>query len=247
MPRILLLEDEPDLLDMMQSLLVAAGFEVAGTPDKDKGVGILQRSAFDLVLADLILDKRSTNTAWGDICELVALARPARVGIITGWPATAAQVEQSGVAFVLQKPCKRTVLLERIGDALHLPPLTEAQHAAIRTYFCSLEQIDLDSLTALVTEDVEYQLPGTDARFVNTIRGRDAFLAFTTQTFTGAYREPRFEVGPIAALPNGALVEYLGSWREGDTSRRLPGAVMFEFRDDRIARIGVRIDPDRLE
>lgn len=242
MRRILVLEDEPDLLEMLAAVLAASGFDVTKAASRSEGVRLLERRAFDLVLADLMLAGRDADVAWRGIAEVAHLARPGRVGVITGWPVKQRPAE---IAFVLRKPCMRKDLLAAVNDALQVPPLDHRTRATLRAYFGTLENHAYDELAALCTEDVVYELPGADPRFSNVISGRAAFLAFTDETFRN-FRDPHFALGAMTSMPNGALVEYIGSWREGDASRSMPGAVMFEFRDDRIARIGVRVDPDRL-
>jgi len=47
-------------------------------------------------------------------------------------------------------------------------------------------------------------------------------------------------------LPTGALVEYRGRWRDGDVERALPGGIMFEFRENLISQIQVRVPLEQL-
>ncbi|HUS32848.1 MAG TPA: nuclear transport factor 2 family protein [Kofleriaceae bacterium] len=245
MNRLLVIEDETDSLEMLQLLLQSAGFEVVGVSTRAEAIRVLQQQAFDLVLADLMIDSREIAVAWTAVDELVALARPALVGLITGWPVPEEEAAAHHVAFVLQKPCSRDAMFRQLAAALQLPALTVAQAFAVNRYFEALELREYDQLSEIVTDDVVYQLPGTDARFSQEIRGRDAFLEFTNKTFNG-FDRAHFEVNAIRSLPNGAMVEYVGHWKEANRERALPGAVMFELRDDRISRIAVRVNPDRL-
>jgi CheY-like chemotaxis protein len=247
MVRLLVLEDDPDSLEMLQLLLEAAGFEVAASPAKADALRALERRAFDLVLADLLLDSNDVAEAWRTIDEFVALARPAPIGLVTAWPSSANDAAAHGLAFVLRKPVARTALFDQLARTLQLPELTADQQRAVRGYFHALERSDIDALAQLCTDDIEYQLPGADPRFARTIAGRDAFLAFTVETFR-EFRDASFELGAMRPLPGGALVEYLGSWRDSTgTQQRLPGTVMFRFRDGLISHAGVRIDPDLIQ
>jgi CheY-like chemotaxis protein len=245
MPRILLIEDESDSLEMLTLLLQSAGFEVVGVPSKAAAIHALHQRAFDLVLADLMIGAANVERAWKAVDELVALARPALVGLITGWPASDEDAAAHRVAFVLQKPCGRETLFGQLAAALKLPPLTSTQMSMVQAYFDALEHREYQKLREICTDDVIYQLPGTDARFAQEIRGRDAFVQFTDQTFKD-FQSPHFEVSAIRPLPSGAMVEYVGHWNEADQERAIPGAVMFELRDDRISRIAVRVNTDEL-
>ena len=229
---------------MLQLLLEHGGYHVVSARTVEEAATHLEREAFDLVLADFLVDTVSAATSWEAIQRLVELARPTPLGLITGWPIVADQL-QANVAFVLRKPCSRDALFAQLVHTLQVPALSEIEQTRVREYFKSLEAHAFQKLGQLCTDDVVYELPGNDPRFSNQIHGRDAFVAFTGETFQ-QFRDAHFEVGSITPLPQGALVEYVGTWRENAERRRLPGAVMFEFRHDRIARIGVRVDPERL-
>jgi len=52
-PRILLVDDEPDMLEMLRAWLGDSGFDVAVTPDGYLALSLLQREPFDLVVTDM--------------------------------------------------------------------------------------------------------------------------------------------------------------------------------------------------
>lgn len=246
MPRLLVVEDNRDSLEMLEMLLVSAGFDVATADGQPQAQRLLERGAFDLVIADLILGSKDPDASWLRIQGFVELAHPAPVGVLTGWSVERDAPSRHGVAFVLSKPCPSTTLLAHIAAALQLAALDDDKVSVLRGYFEAIQNQDYERLGQLCTDDVVYHLPGNDPRFSNEVQGRREFLEFTEATFQ-KFVEPRFELHEMRPLPNGAVVEYSGSWRENDQQRRLPGAVVFGFRDDRIARIGVRVDTDRLE
>ncbi len=57
--RILLVEDDPNLVSVLTCSLTAEGFEVEDTPDGSDAIARIIRGAFDLVLLDVILPLRS--------------------------------------------------------------------------------------------------------------------------------------------------------------------------------------------
>ncbi len=56
-PRILVIEDEPEIAGLVKLNLVAAGFEVAVAPDGAAGLVMQEREPADLVVLDLMLPK----------------------------------------------------------------------------------------------------------------------------------------------------------------------------------------------
>lgn len=244
-PRLLLIEDDVDSLEMVALVLVAAGYAVDGAADKAAAKRALEKGAYDLVLADLLLGSSPLAASWQLIDELVDLARPTPFGLMTGWKLMPDDARDHGLVFVLRKPTSRGALISQLAETLKLPQLDDEHTQALLSYFKCIEQRAFGDLGALCTEDVTYRLPGSNARFANEVRGRGAFLAFTEQTFQ-TFQDPHFAVGAMRPLPGGAMVEYVGSWREGDAERVMPGAVMFEFRDGLISRINVRVDTDEL-
>jgi CheY-like chemotaxis protein len=245
MRRLLVVEDDLDSLDMLSSLLEAGGYEVTKVQSSAVALHWLERETFDLVLADLMLESRRLDDSWTDIENLVKLARPAQVGLLTGWIVPQEEADKHGVAFVIRKPSTREELFSFLAAALHLPAIPSSRIALLRAYFKALEDRLYDDLHALCTDDVIYRLPGTDPKFSNEIRGREQFVPFTAQTFR-AFPDTQFELTSIRPLPDGALVEYVSAWRDGEVVRTTPGAVMFELRDAAISRIEVRVPVESL-
>ncbi len=245
-PQLLVIEDDHDSLELLSMLLESAGFGIEGAQRSTIATDKLRRGAYDLVLADFLVDTIDPVASWSAIDGLVELARPCPVGLLTAWPITPEQRSDHGLAFVIAKPCSSETLLAQLSSALETHPLSPAHEQAIRAYFEHLERAAYDELVAACTPDVVYHLPSTDPRFAKTIRGREAFRAFAAATFE-TFREPRFEIHEIRPLPRGALVRYTGSWCDASGSRTsLAGAVLFVFDGLQITEIGVRVDAARV-
>ena len=72
--RVLLIEDDPRLAEMVSEYLGAAGFRVAHAADGRTGLALLAREAFDAVVLDLMLPDMDGL----DVCRELRAARPDR-------------------------------------------------------------------------------------------------------------------------------------------------------------------------
>jgi len=55
--RILCIEDEPDMIDLLRLVLSRAGYEVIGAQGGEEGLTLAEQEDFDLVLLDLMMPK----------------------------------------------------------------------------------------------------------------------------------------------------------------------------------------------
>ena len=245
MRRLLFIEDDPDSLEMLTLVLEQGGYSVTAAANAPEAIRLLGTQTFDLVITDLLLDTRGIAASWQALANLVELARPASIGLITAWEVTERDAREHHVDFVLRKPCTRETLFAQLAATLQLPEVPGDRVDIVRTYFAQLEQRQFDALGQLVTEAVRYRVPGEHPRFAREVRGRGEFVELAQRTFEG-FPDAKFEIESIRPLPSGALVEYRGRWREGDAERAMPGGVMFAFRENLISEIQVRVPVEQL-
>jgi CheY-like chemotaxis protein/ketosteroid isomerase-like protein len=242
--KVLLIEDDLDLEEIIDELLTSEGFEVTAATTPAEAVAALERVRHDLVVADFVVDFRG-GAGWAALEEIRARAAPTPVGIFSGWKIDEAEAQRRGFVFALAKPVASEALLAAIAGHATAPPLSPGQRQLIDRYFAAIERGDWAGLGALCTDDVGYHLPGTHPRLSRTVRGRDAFVAFAEETFR-VFREPRFAVEEVITLPSGALVRYQSSWAVAGQRPSSRGAIVFELRGEAIARIGIRVDVNQL-
>ena len=59
MKRILIIEDDRDIVELVRYNLANEGFEVTAAPDGSAGLALLRKTAFDLLILDLMLPKNA--------------------------------------------------------------------------------------------------------------------------------------------------------------------------------------------
>ncbi|OYW36233.1 MAG: sigma-54-dependent Fis family transcriptional regulator [Hydrogenophilales bacterium 12-61-10] len=128
-PRILLVDDEPDLLDLMELTLVKMGLETDRATSVAEARAQLARNAYDLCLTDMRLPD-------GEGLEVVALASalplPVPVAVITafGNAGNAVAALKAGAFDYLAKPVALDQLRALIKSALKIPGGPQADDPA---------------------------------------------------------------------------------------------------------------------
>jgi CheY-like chemotaxis protein len=128
-PLVLLVDDEPDQVEMYQLGLELAGFEVISAFNGTDGIRLAIERRPDAVVLDIRLPD---ITGW-DVCGILkADPRTTHIPVVILTAAATAtlpeQVEGSGCAAYLVKPCFPDHLARRISEVIapQLPPQLQA-------------------------------------------------------------------------------------------------------------------------
>jgi two-component system response regulator PilR (NtrC family) len=117
MARILLVDDEPRMLSLLNSLLKAEGYEVISVQDGNKAIELLNTEVFDLMITDI----RMTPVNGMELLKLSRKLRPTMPVIILtayGSVETAIEAMKLGTFDYVTKPFKMDELLITIQRAL---------------------------------------------------------------------------------------------------------------------------------
>lgn len=117
MARILLIDDEPRMLSLLNTLLKAEGYEVVSVQDSSKVPGILNTEIFDLMVTDI----RMTPINGIELLKIARQVRPLMPVIILtayGSVETAIEAMKLGTFDYVTKPFKMDELLITIQRAL---------------------------------------------------------------------------------------------------------------------------------
>jgi len=114
-PRILIADDQPDLLDALRLLLKGQGIQIDAVTSPDAALAALQARPFDLVLMDLNYTGDTTSGREGIdlLARVQALDRLLPVIVMTGWGSVDLAVEamRRGVRDFVQKPWDNAQLI----------------------------------------------------------------------------------------------------------------------------------------
>ena len=117
--KILIIDDEEYILDMLEELLEEQGHRVTTSSSTSNGLELFQKSNFDVVITDLGMPEMS---GW-EVAERIKKFNSAvSVVLLTGWALNleAEKIKENGVDFTLQKPFNEENLYQLIRDAKKL-------------------------------------------------------------------------------------------------------------------------------
>ena len=110
--RVLIIEDEPMIMMLLEEILLAAGFQIAGSmKNLDDALAAIDRGAFDVAILDANLRGKSSSPA----AEALA-ARGLPFIVVSGY-SSAQREEFAGVPF-LQKPFDASQLISALQSVL---------------------------------------------------------------------------------------------------------------------------------
>src|SRR5271169_2539505 len=123
-PRILIADDQPDVLNALRLLLKGQGYETEGVASPAEMLRALEAREFDLLLMDLNYARDTTSGREGLdlLSHLKEIADAPAIVVMTGWATVGLAVEamQYGVADFVEKPWTNTRLLEILQKQIGL-------------------------------------------------------------------------------------------------------------------------------
>jgi len=124
MKRILVIDDEPVVLEVITDILKSSGYEVVSAPDGKSGIQELENNTFDLILTDLVMP----DVDGMDVLEHVVTASPkTKCIILTGRGSIKSSVEcvKKGAFDYITKPVTPSELLVVVEKAFKFKDLEE--------------------------------------------------------------------------------------------------------------------------
>jgi CheY-like chemotaxis protein len=113
--RILLVEDERDVLDMLLEILAAEGFAAQTASDGEEALARFRRQSYDIVFTDMNMPGL---TGLEVAAEIKKLRPEVPVVLLTGWDMeiTPAQLRDRGIDALIKKPFAISDILQAIAQ-----------------------------------------------------------------------------------------------------------------------------------
>lgn len=149
MKKILVIEDEKDIEELLQFFLEDNGYQVAVARDGLEGIAAFRQDAYDLILLDLMLPKIDGYA----VCELVRKESEIPIIMITALSSEEDQIKGLDLMAddYITKPFSMPVLLRKIASVLRRSE-TRADAGSNQKLFYRDLCLDLDNYQAFVWE-----------------------------------------------------------------------------------------------
>nr|WP_300808305.1 response regulator transcription factor [uncultured Acetatifactor sp.] len=153
MEKILIVEDDFDIQELLQNFLQEAGYQTAVAKDGLEAVSMFSKEGFDLILLDIMLPKIDGFT----VCELIRRQSQIPIIMLTALSGEEEQIRglDLQVDDYITKPFSMPVLVRKIGAVLRRS--RRGQEEGHQTLVYRNLVLDLDSYLAAV-DGREYEL-----------------------------------------------------------------------------------------
>lgn len=239
--RVLVVEQDPSTLEMVQMVLEEAGHEVTLATSLPVSLTLVKKRLFHLVLTDLFAD--GVTDPLQSIRPLVNWVRPTPVEVMTAWPVSREAVAQGHMSGLLSMPFGVDDLLHAVEiglrPVLSPPPAQQYQRHLVEQFFEAINAGDWEGLAVLCRPTMHCLLPATSPRDQSVMGAGIASVR--------AYFEPRrfalpgftIEDALIFTRPQGCSARYLARWEDRqDFQYTVAGSLRFQFQENRISQVG---------
>jgi DNA-binding response OmpR family regulator len=115
--KILVVDDEPFITDIVQKILVTQGYEVVTASDGKEAFDVFEENQFDLVLMDMMMPAWNGNKTFH---EMRRIAPDVKILFMTGFDKTETLPEllKMGAIGCLSKPFNMENLIDKVKSAV---------------------------------------------------------------------------------------------------------------------------------
>ena len=234
-PRILIADDQPDVLEALRLLLKGEGYQIESAASPAAIVSALEARDFDVVLMDLNYTRDTTSGQEGLdlLTRIQTIDSVLPVVVMTAWGTVDLAVEamRRGARDFIQKPWENARLLSvvktqiELSSALRRGQRLEAENRLLRT----------EGVPALIAESPAMQ---PVLQMISRVGPSDANVLITGEPGTGkeVVAQTLYAVSPRASKP--MVTVNAGGLAEGVFESELFGHVKGAFTDAKADRVG---------
>jgi CheY-like chemotaxis protein len=140
-PRVLVVDDEPDLLELILRMLESQNYEVCGAADCAQAIRAVQRATeenapFSLLLTDMHLTGGLSGLETLRCVRQTAPLLPAVVSSGDRDDPVMADCRAHGFSLALAKPYTIATLISTVEEALGIPPIQPGATASLASLVC---------------------------------------------------------------------------------------------------------------
>jgi DNA-binding NtrC family response regulator len=234
-PRILIADDQPDVLEALKLLLKGEGFQTVSATSPAGVLGLVERDEFDAVLIDLNYQRDTTSATEGLdlLTRLQALDHSMPVIVMTAWGTVEKAVEamRRGARDFIEKPWDNARLLSTLrtqvalGAALRRTERLESENRALRR----------DDQPVLVAESRAMQ---PVLRLMEKVAASDAPVLITGEHGTGKEVVARWLHARSGRADRPLVTVNVGGLSDGVFESELFGHVKGAYTDAKTDRVG---------
>lgn len=232
-----MVEDDPDILELVQGTLEDQGYEVAPANSLSASLTLLEEQPFHFVLTDLFYQRGQDPLQ--SIEPLLVQAAPIPVGVMTAWQIPEEAVARKGLACLLTKPFELDTLVQSIEIGLQATINPRERHSQlIEQFFAALNTRNWERLARLCAPDVTVMPVAAPFLYAHALPGHARIRGIFESRFLAL---PGFTIESvdIFARPVGLAARYIARWQGSDgVIHHVAGAMQFRFRGGHIAHIG---------
>ena len=217
MQHILIVEDDPDIQELLKNFLLEAGYTVTLAGDGAEAIALFSGTHFDLILLDIMLPQIDGFT----VCELIR--RKSRVPVIMLTALNGEEEQIRGLDLevddYITKPFSMPILIRKIGAVLRRSSMAPGQEHRTITYKNLV--LDLDSYTAAV-DGVSFELTQREfevLRELLTHQGR-VLTGLKQSSDADFHTRTQKQEALQAELKKAGITAESGSFEQGDPDWR---------------------------
>ena len=117
--KILIIEDEEDVCNLLKDILTYEGHEVETASNGKRGIEKFKKKVFDMVLTDLGMPGMS---GWQVAEKIKGINGNVPIALITGWSIDLkeSEIKERGIDFVIKKPYELDQLVNMVQEGMIL-------------------------------------------------------------------------------------------------------------------------------